>query len=433
MHEVDPPTGSHCHYPWKWHRLAHVCRAWRQIMFASSRYLHLEHVCTHGTPVKKNLGYLQAFPIVVSFLQHHFRDGDADNLIAALEHRDRVQVIEINVLPSLFQKLAKAMQEPHPALMHLRLESDPFAAMPIIPDTFLSCSAPRLQTIYIADLPYPAAPALLSSARDLVDVDLRDIPRSGFIPPGAIVASLAVLPKLESLTFGFKWGMSYHDRIRLLSITRTILPTLTRFCFVGLFEYFEDFVAQIDAPQLDYLHIEYLDQGDGTDYQIPQLCKFIDRSEKLKLSRFRHADLIVEPFTAIIELRDGGQSSFRLSIQEEAISQAVNQLSALLTDVDRLFINSDSSVRRGDSERQGVGIRWLELFHPFTATKALSVDDELSCYIPLALKGATSEGGAEVLPALNVLRLKNKLVESMKEFVATRQNMGRPVTIVSDN
>lgn len=403
-------------------------------MFASSRHLHLEHVCTHGTPVKKNLDYLQAFPIVVSFLSNYFEDGDADNLFAALERRDRVQVVEIRMLFSLFEKLATAMREPLPALTHLRLESDTFTISPIIPDTFLSGFAPRLQTIYIAAVPFPAAPTLISSARDLVDVDLRDIPQSGFIPPEAMVASLAALSKLECLTFGFEWGMSYHDRIHLPSITRIVLPSLTRFVFDGLFEYFEDFVAHIDAPQLDYLHIKYLDEDPGTDYQIPQLCRFIDRSEKLKLSCFRRADLDVRPFTAIVDLLTNGgdsESSFRLSIQEDAIGQVVNQLSVLLTDVDRLFIDAFM----GDGEKLGQGIRWLELFRPFTATKALSVDDELSCYIPLALKSVTSERAAEVLPALNLLRLKKKWrkSEAVKKFVAARQNVGRPVTIVSDD
>jgi hypothetical protein len=428
MHEVGSDALSH--HTWRWHRLAHVCRTWRHILFASSRHLHLEHVCTHGTPVKKNLGYLQAFPIVVSFLQHYFLDGDADNLIAALGHRDRVQVVEINILPSLFEELVTAMQEPLPALTHLRLESDPFVDLPIISDTFLSGSAPRLQTIYIDGISFPAAPTLLSSAHDLVNVELRDIPRSGFIPPEAMVASLAALPKLECLTFIFKWEVPYPDRIHLPSITRTVLPALTRFFFDGPFEYFEDFVAQIDAPQLDYLHIKYLDQDEGTDYQIPQLCKFVDRSDKIKLSRFRHAYLIiVEPVSTVVELRDGGQLSFRLSIQEDAIGQVVNQLSALLTDVDRLFIHR---FFLGD-EKLGVGIRWLELFRPFTAVKAISVDDDLSCYIPLTLKSVTSERVAEVLPALNLLRLKKELIKSMKNFVTARRNVGLPVTIVGDH
>ena len=402
-------------------------------MFASSRHLHLEHVCTHGTPVKENLGYLHPFPIVVSFPDHYFQDGDADNLVAALEHRDRVQVVNIKILPSLFERLVTAMQEPFPALTQLQLESDPFEALPLLPDTFLGGSAPHLQTIYMAGISFPAAPTLLSSARDLVYVDLRDIPESGFIPPEAMVASLAALPKLADLTFGFKWGMSYLDRIRDMSlITRTVLPALTRFLFDGLFEYFEDFVAQIDAPQLDFLHIEYLDQAEGTDYQIPQLCKFIDRS-KLRFSRFRRADLDVEPFTAIIQLFYGGESSFRLSIQEDALSQVVNQLSPLLSDVDCLFISP--SGLWSEEDELGVGIQWLELFRPFTAVKALSVDDELSSHIPPALQSVTSEGASEVFPVLNLLHINSgfELMEPLETFVAARQNVGRPVTIVSSD
>ncbi|KAI9452424.1 hypothetical protein BJY52DRAFT_1214594, partial [Lactarius psammicola] len=35
---------------WKWHLLAHVCRMWRQIVFASPRRLNLQILCTPGTP-----------------------------------------------------------------------------------------------------------------------------------------------------------------------------------------------------------------------------------------------------------------------------------------------------------------------------------------------------------------------------------------------
>ena len=426
MHEISRATWGY--RTWKWHRLAHVCRTWRHILFATSRHLHLEHVCTHRTQLKKILGYLQAFPIVVSF--DYFGDGNEDNLIAALQYRDRVQVVEIMVSPSVFEVLSTVMQEPLPALTHLRLESYqyPFVALPIMPGTFLRGSAPRLQTIYISGISLPAAPTLLSSTRDLVDVDLHNIPPSGFILPEAMVASLAALSKLESLAFGFERGMSYHDRTRLPSITRTVIPALTKFSFDGLFEYFEDFVALIDAPQLNYLHIRYLDEDARIDYQIPQLCKFIVRSEKLNFSRFRHAHLTAEPFIATVELLDGGRSSFRLSILENAIGQAINQLSALLTDVNRLFIDST-----GEIQTMGIYIRWLEVFRPFTAVKALSIDDELSSNIIPALKSVTSERATEVLPVLNLLRIKGgfELMKSMKTFVAARQNVCLPVTIVS--
>ena len=396
-------------------------------MFASSRHLHLELLCTHGTPVEEDLGYLPAFPIVISFLDH-FLYGDEDDLITALEHRDRVRVVEIKVPRSLFEELATAMQEPLPALTHLRLESYKFVEMPTLPDTFLGGSAPLLETISIAGIPFPAAPTLLSSARNLVEVDLCEMPQSGYIPPEAMVASLAALPKLKHLTVGFEGGMSYHDRIRLPSITRIVLPALIRFFFDGLFEYFEDFVAQIDAPQLNCLHIEYLDQDEGTDYQIPQLCKFVDRSEILKLSRCRRADVFIEPYIGIIELSDRGQP-FRLSIQEDAMGQVVNQLSSLLSNVDRLFISSASGW--GGEANIGDGIRWLEVFRPFTAVKALSIANELSYHIPLALNSVTDERAAEVLPVLKLLCLENESMTSMKKLVAARQNVGCPVTFIN--
>ena len=420
--------GTWNHRPWKWHRLAHVCRTWRQIMFTSTCRLRLELLCTHETPVRKNLGYLPAFPIVISFFDHYFRNGDRDSLLAALEHRDRVRVVEITIPDTLFEELAMVMQEPFPALTHLRLNLDKRVAMPNLPDTFLGGSAPRLETIYIAGISFPAAPTLLSSACDLVHVDLRRIPPSGYIPPDAMVASLAALPKLKYLTLGFVWCMSHRGRMHLPSITRTVLPSLTRFSFDGSCEYFEDFVAQIDAPQLGCLYIEYLDEDDVTGYQISQLCQLVDRTEQFKPSRFRRADLTIEPHLATVELVRQGQSSFRLSIHEDAICQVVNRLSALLSNVDLLFIRSDIS----EYEELGEGLRWLELFRPFTAVKALSIDDELSNRIHLPLESVTGESAAEVLPALQLLYIADEPMLSMMQFVVTRQNTGRPVTVVNE-
>jgi hypothetical protein len=414
--------------PWNWCRLAHVCRTWRYIIFASSRHLHLELLCTHGTPVKKDLSYLPTFPLFVSFLDFNFSGPDAsdrDNLISALEHPDRVQIVDLHVPPSLFEELATVMQEPFPVLTHLRLESQRKVAIPALPDTFLGGSAPRLQEIHLTKIPFPAAPTLLLSAHDLVDVDLHEIPSTGYIPPEAMVASLAVLPRLRILTFGFVWGASYPDRISppVPPITRTVLPALTLFCFEGLLEYFEDFVAQIDAPQLDSFGIEYRDHQ---DYRIPQLCKFIERSKKL--SGFRRALLLVDPDTIAIDLSH--QSSFTLTFQEDAIGPMVSQISAtsMLSNVDRLTINSNCERVVG----LGNGIRWLELFRPFTAAKALIVDELLSWNVPLALKNVTEERAAEVLPTLELLFLKGEPVASLEVFLAARQNVGRPVTVINE-
>ncbi|KAH9161113.1 hypothetical protein EDB89DRAFT_2235287 [Lactarius sanguifluus] len=419
-------VGTAVRTPWNWQRLAHVCRTWRHIMFVSSHHLRLELLCTHGTPVKKDLGHLPAFPIVVSYLDGH-DDRLGDNLFAALEHRDRVRVVEVNVPDSLLEELATVMQEPFPALTDLWFESDLSVTMPALPDTFLGGSAPSLQTIYMSGIPFPAAPTLLSSARDLVDVDLRNIPPTGCIPPEAMAACLGALPGLMYLTFEFEWDMSYPDRMHLLPTTRTVLPALVRFHFTGLFEYFEDLVAQIDTPQLISLQIEYLEQ-EVTDFQIPQLCKFIDRSENFDLSRFRHGDLSVQPDAGavIVRLYPKAGPSFRLSVQERAIGQIVNQIPAIFSNMGSIFVDSKDAM---DPLQIGDGIQWLELFRPFTAVKALCVDDRLSRHIPLALNSVAEESAAEVLPALELLCLESEPVTAVEEFVAARQIMGRPVTV----
>jgi hypothetical protein len=45
--------------------LVHVCRRWRDIIFASPRCLHLRLVCDVRTPVKKLLDVWPAWPIIV--------------------------------------------------------------------------------------------------------------------------------------------------------------------------------------------------------------------------------------------------------------------------------------------------------------------------------------------------------------------------------
>ncbi|KAI9436966.1 hypothetical protein H4582DRAFT_369064 [Lactarius indigo] len=94
--------------------------------------------------------------------------------------------------------------------------------------------------------------------------------------PKEMVVGLAALPRLEDITVEFQSATSRPDRIHPPPITRTVLPALTFFRFVGASEYLEDLVSQIDGPQLDGISIVYLNQL--VDFQAAQLSKFIDRS-----------------------------------------------------------------------------------------------------------------------------------------------------------
>ena len=327
----------------------------------------------------------------------------------------------------MLEKLASVTQGPFPALTRLSLESTKDGTIPILSDGFLGGSAPHLRELYLNGIPFPAALIPLLSARDLVDVDILD---TGYISPEVVVVSLATLSGLKHLTLGFRWGPSYPAPIRYPP-RRTVLPALTSFYYKGIFEYLEYFVTQVDAPQLNCFGIEYLeywDEEEIADYQLPQLCKFIDRSEKLKPSWFQRMDLRIQPNTVVIELVHGGQSWFRLSVQDEGINQVLGQICPILSNVDRLFISS------GDTEYNELGdeILWLQLLRSFTTVKALSVQDSLSQHVVSVLQNVTGERAAEVLPALELLCLQNRPMACVEKFVEARRNVGRPVSFINE-
>ncbi|KAI9440660.1 hypothetical protein H4582DRAFT_2097477 [Lactarius indigo] len=158
-----------------------------------------------------------------------------------------------------------------------------------------------------------------------------------------MATSLAALSKLKYPTLEFQWGASYPDQIRRHPVTRSALPALTTFNFDGLFNYSEGFVAQIDAPRLDWLEMGHIFKDEDFDFSIPQLRKFIDRSEKPKPSQFRRADLDFQPRLLIINFVEG-PSFLKLSIQEDAKTQVLSQISTIspMRTVDRLVISSGS-------------------------------------------------------------------------------------------
>ena len=213
------------------------------------------------------------------------RDYDFD---AAIVHHTRVCEINLHLTRSQLLQLASAMQEQCLALMHLRLDfahfySYPYPA-PALPDGFLGGSAPRLQTLELDSIPFPALPKLLLSATDLVRLTLLNIPHAGYFSPEVIVTSLAALANLRSLTIEFKFRRSSPEERRPLTPTlaRTVLPALTRFQFLGVTECLEDFVARIDAPFLDSISITFFHRLIFDARDTPQLAQFMRRTARLE-------------------------------------------------------------------------------------------------------------------------------------------------------
>jgi hypothetical protein len=174
-----------------------------------------------------------------------------DNIIAALERRDRVRGIDLQNVPrSQLEKVSTAMREPFPELIDLtlRLRDESGETALFLPDSFLGGSVPRLQRLWLILIPFPGLPKLLLSATHLVDLRLIDIPHSGYISPEAMVAALSTLTSLRHFWLHFQSPYPYQESRRPPPLSRSVLPVLTSLSIKGVCEYLDDLMARIDIP-----------------------------------------------------------------------------------------------------------------------------------------------------------------------------------------
>ena len=140
-----------------WQTLVHVCYRWRCIVFASPRRLDLKLYCTRQRSVNsKTLDTWPALPIVIAV--HEMQSKvDVTNVTTAFRHCNRVcKILYRNeqFQDSFLEEFA-AIDEPFPALTILDLISLG-QDVPVLPDSFLGGSAPRLRSLDLAGIPYPS-------------------------------------------------------------------------------------------------------------------------------------------------------------------------------------------------------------------------------------------------------------------------------------
>ncbi|KAH9171740.1 hypothetical protein EDB89DRAFT_2070510 [Lactarius sanguifluus] len=437
---------------WNWRLLVHVCQTWRQIVLASPHRLDLKIHCTYGTPVRKNLRIWPAFPIIIRYGDPWaaITPNDEDNIISALEHRDRVCDVELSAIVwgSRLEKFVTVMQEPFQVLKRLYICSEyirsgnsrPGFGPPVLPAKFLGGSAPCLQEIILSGILYPALPMLLLSASDLVTLDLLDIPPTGYFSPEAMVACLATLPRLDSFTIIFRSDTSRPDRadrIRPSLMTRTVLPALTTFQFIGASEYLEDLVTQIDSPQLNQISIEYLRL---VDYQVTQLSEFIDRSVSPKLTLSRGANVLFSSRSASFSVYphinrpswDWRPPKARVLCKGVNwrvldLAQLLSHFPTPLSNVVHLDLGARVEVNRPLEDMSDID--WLRLLHQFSAVQTLGLYNEPAEHVALTLEDISGELVAEVLPSLDLVCIVDQPASSIEQFIAAREHSGYPVTV----
>jgi hypothetical protein len=319
--------------------------------------------------------------------------------------------------------------KPFPALTRLVLVSND-AKAPVLPDSFLGGSAPRLRTIWLEGIPFPGLAKLLLSTTDLVTLSLHNIPHSGYISPEAMVVSLSTLTRLEKLGLRFRSPRSRADRENRHPSpqTRVALPALVKLHFKGDSEYVEDIMSRIDAPLLDGMCITFFNQ---LVFDTPQLRHFINRTGNFKALDcprifFYDRHVTVEPFRTLSLRVLCSPSDWQLS----SLSQLyISALSPLPTS-EGLEIYNRREYWADDMDN----VQWMEFLHLFPSVKDLVLSEDSFHLVAPALDELDGESVTGLLPALQNIVLQGPQPsepdnKAIGKFIATRQLLGSPVTV----
>jgi len=419
----------------EWHMLVHVCRRWRDTIFYSPRRLKLHLECIPRKPLRKTLEVWPPFPMVIN--GEYYSKSSVDNILAVLKHNERVCGINLRILSSSENVMA-AMQKPFPILTSLRLcmADKTTSAVPADPDLFLAGSAPSLESLCLEGIPFPGLPDLLLTATHLVHLTVSNIPHSGYFSPTSIVTCLSTLPCLESLLLEFEFSRSRPDPDR--PQTRSVLPALSSLSFKGNREYFEDLVAQIDAPRLADLNVTFFNE---LTFDTPELRQFIERTPTFKA----HDEACVEFYDSCVSVTLPQENSHRLHLRVSCRPSdwQLGSLAQLCTSsfprslilmVERLYISHGSFGLHWQDDIDNS--QWLEFLQPLACVKDLYLSWKSVPYIAPALKelGGGGERMTEVLPALeNIfwegLDPAGPVMEAFDKLTDARQRSDHPITV----
>ncbi|KAI0302590.1 hypothetical protein BC826DRAFT_422311 [Russula brevipes] len=433
-----------------WHTLVHVCQRWRSIVFAFPRHLNLRLHCTEKTPVRESLDVWPALPIVVMIsdyrsdeLRRLAVDG-VDNIIAALERKDRVCKIDLESLSrSVAEGFVAEMQEPFPELSCLLFGFWDGEAALTLPDSFLGGSAPHLREFSLFDMiRYPALQELLLSARGIVTLRLEGI---HYISPAEMVTSLSTLTSLQEFSLS---SIESHLGQASPPVTRTILPTLTSLQFAFDSEYVEDFVARVDTPSLQRIEILFFTWH---PVEVSQFRLFIHRT--VRFNALTKADVVFQDDNDKVKLllfpatRPGGDTMLQMELAlacypPSSLTQLFRSTFPSLSTVESLdaYEDEDFSSLHGEYSHPAPPFvesmeiaEWAGFLHVFTAVKELRLSKKRAHCVARDLKGHPGQRAVDVLPALQTIFLEPELpepvLEAIGKFVAARERFGHPVAI----
>jgi hypothetical protein len=429
-----------------WCKLSHVCQRWRHLVNECAFHLGVHIECTNGTDIVGTLDHLPQLPLFLDYV--HTRHGislteqDELGIYHALRLRGRVRHINLDLLPSIFQKVFVLVDNHFPMLEHLSLSFTAQNNIPLtLPKAFL---APNLRHLALCGIGLPKRLRFLTSTVSLVTLKLSDIQFSSCFRPRIFLARLSSLPHLKELSIEFSFLMPCPSvEMELLGEQRApvTLPSLKYLEFKGVGAYLESLVAQIRAPLLEQLNIILFNE---IAFALPHLFHLINTTEEFKLPvalvYFSHSGVHVTtapsisqcsygPFYFGVMCKELQDTPEQLDWKIDYAAQICKAIIPTLSSAEQFMLASSRNFQMTAESHNGAiyGRAWHEILRPFIGVKELLVMTELLEELSRALQ--VDEIGSDLgfLPNLRSIYGGRNLFTS---FTDTCQAVGRPVEFV---
>ena len=353
--------------PRSWPRLVHTCRQWRHFVFASQGALRLRLFFTPGTPVQKSLHYWPVLPIVVQYggslaLSQPTLE-DEDNIMAALKHSDRVISISLAITTSLLKKLSTLAGVFSELQDLVLLSRDDVLLTIMMPSAFRW--GQRLRRLHSTGIAFPALLQLLSSSKNLIDLQLHEVFLPWQFSPALLMKALSKLGHLRSLSLHFCSAVHYHSSLPPY-LESIFLPVLTRLNYQGNMEYLEDILASIDAPFLEDVEIIFFDHP---ILALSKLNGILDQIEIYR-SHFGAHILSSEPTITISLTQPGTPTCLKLQLLCKPIRVQICSMAQICLDFSSFLINNKRNLLIGTTRPPGRmdsshSRELMELLNPF--------------------------------------------------------------------
>jgi hypothetical protein len=251
------------------------------------------------------------------------------------------------------------------------------------------------------------------------------------------------MPQLETLVISLLYPVPNRDMerqrthtpITLPIATPHILPNLHSFTFQGVRAYLEALVHRITAPRLEKLQFELFNQ---LTFSIPRLLEFVNTTNlRFKTAKFRFYDEAV--YVGVYPHEEA--ETYALSIivncchldwQVSSVAQIFNLLGPMFSAVEHLTLEHEVHSRSAEEHNETDRAEWHKLLSLSRNVKTLLVAEGLVEELSRCLQLDDGELPLEMLPELQELSYSgsDNTGGAFTSFVNTRQNAGRPVTVI---